>query len=259
MMMKRIIWLALLLPSPVFAWNLMDLWQTPDQQGIRLLQAGKALEASQVFKNKDWQAVATYRSNNFERAFKQFSAKNTSDSQYNAGNAAAHSGHYQEAIGAYDKAIALNPNNTDAISNREIVKKIMEKKQQQQQQQQQQNKSENNKKDKTDNNASPQNSEKHSSSASKNEKQNGQNNSQNNDNQQSQSTSSNMQHGGSDQQNEAAAASKLSSSNQDDSKNQLLRRLSDDPGGLLRQKFLRDYFRRHANEGNPDLGDENAL
>ena len=113
---------------PLYLLEVDRFMETADQQGRDLLQAGKAKEAADVFNNKDWQAIANFKSGNYSVAFQQFNKKKTSDSQYNAGNSAAYLAHYQEAIDAYDKAIDLNPNNTDAIFNRDMIKKIMNEK-----------------------------------------------------------------------------------------------------------------------------------
>lgn len=255
----------LLMISPsllAFTWD--DLWHTPDQQGAQLLQAGKAEEASKRFKNKEWQAVAQYRAGDYSQAYKQFSSKNSSDNQYNAGNSAAYSGQYQEAIHAYDKAIALNPNNTDAINNRDIVRKLMEK----QNQQQKNSSSKNNHDDKNDSTSNDaQNKQKNNGNSADN-KNTAQNNSpqENNDkeqtaenNQQSKNKSNQGQQPGdssttnnandgqqpdSTQQSDKPSTQHIQQAQNED-KNQLLRRIHDDPGGLLRQKFLRDYLRRH--------------
>ncbi len=128
------IWSLLLLqPATSFAWSWTDLWYTPDQQATRLLHDGQAKPAAQKFKNRDWQAVAHYRAGNYAQSYQQFKSQKTSDGQYNAGNAAAHQRLYKEAIAAYDKALALNPNNTDAVTNREIVKKLLQQQEQQSQ------------------------------------------------------------------------------------------------------------------------------
>lgn len=216
----------LLLPAASFAWGWMDFWQTADQQGAKLLQADNPQAAAQKFANKDWQAVAQYRASNYLQAQRQFSGTKTSDGQYNAANAAAFLGHYQEAIAAYDKAIALNPNNTDAIFNRDLIKKLMNKKQQSQNQ------------------------------ASANKTKDKQNMAQNNSpSKQSDQKQSNSQMPAQQQQNESAANAGRPQT-QDEDKKQLLRRLADDPGGLLRQKFLRDYYRRHAMDENTVQGDD---
>jgi Ca-activated chloride channel homolog len=247
-----------------FQWS--DLWQTPDQQGAALLQAGDAKAAAQTFKDKAWQAVSWYRAGDYVQAFKQFSGVKTSDDQYNAGNAAAFAGKYPDAIKAYDQAIALNANNADAIANRNIIKKLLDKKNQEQKQQQNnannkdkdKNKEANNNKDKNNSQSEGDSSQNDSSSGDKDkqDKQKSQQNdqqSQNDKNQQQPQAGDNQTQGGpkkDDQKQDAQAAAESHSTPQDESKKQLLRRLADDPGGLMRQKFLRDYMRRHAGEAS---------
>jgi Ca-activated chloride channel homolog len=267
---KLVFGICLFLPSSaLLAWQWPDLWHTADQQGAALLQKGKTQEAAHVFKDKDWQAVAQYKAGDYAQAFKQFSSVKTSDDQYNAGNAAAFSGKYPEAIAAYDKAVALNSNNTDAIANREIVKKLQAKKEQQE------NKSsEKDSKDKKQQASSQQNKDqKNSSAKNKDDKQSAQNDAQKNKQDQAnkdqptqkkEDDKSQAQNNKAEQKpdgqkfddkppNETVAASSMQ--NQDEDKKQLLRRLADDPGGLLRQKFMRDYYRRHPNGEYLDPGE----
>lgn len=281
LMQLILIQLLLLSTSSVFAWQWTDLWQTADQQGTRLLQAGNAKQAAQVFKNKDWQAVAKYRAGDYEQALQRFKSQNTSDGQYNAGNAAAYLGRYQEAIAAYDKAIALNPHNKDAITNREIIKKLFDKQNnsscsKNSSDSSAKNEKENAKDSSTKNdgenakNSSTKNDKKDGKdSSAKNEKDNSNNETKNSQNstskdnsnpQQSSNNATTSQANGSDPQKtpksldskqdklSASAAQRQEEAKEEDQK-QLLRRLSDDPGGLLRQKFLRDYFRRHSDAG----------
>lgn len=213
---KYLALLSLLLPTTALASHWMDLWRTPDQQGTQLLQKGQSDAAAKVFKDKNWQAVSHYRSGDYEHAFNKFSANKSSDGQYNAGNAAAFMGKYQEAIAAYDKAIALNANNADAVTNREIIKKLL--------QQQQNNHA-----------SSPQPSPPTKNVGGEGEKQ-----------------ASNQK--GEEQTSSSQSSSTSKQQPQDENNNQLLRRLSDDPGGLLQHKFLRDYARRHHVEDNSDQG-----
>lgn len=263
-----------LLPSSLFAWQWVDLWQTADQQGTKLLQAGKANEAAHIFANKDWQAVALYRSGQYAQAFQHFNKMKTSDAQYNAGNAAAYLGHYQKAMSAYDKAITLNPKNTDAIANREIIKKLMQNKMQTQ------NNSSANSKNNEKENKNPENNRSPTSQQAKDQlgssvmnhadKQDAQNNvpknSQEKSNQQTQTnnsaqTQSTNMHQELDQsrfqakqQKEKMLNSKHLQAKEEDKK-QLLRRLTDDTGSLLQQKFLRDYFHRHTVDEHSDQGE----
>jgi Ca-activated chloride channel family protein len=250
---KYLLWLFLLSPACASAWQWIDLWQTRDQQGSQLLQAGKAQEAAKVFHDKNWQSVAHYRSGNYAQAFKQFNNEKTSDGQYNAGNAAAFMENYQEAIVAYDKAVTLNPNNQDAITNREIVKKLLAQKppqQQQQQQQQQQNNSNSNNNKQDESKSSAENNAQQQKSEQKNptDKQD----QQANNTKQNQSANPLQNSAADPKENNAHAATSNKQQRQDENNQQLLRRLSDDAGGLLQQKFLRDYARRHGADDNLD-------
>jgi Ca-activated chloride channel family protein len=292
----------LLLPSAAFAWHWHDLWRTPDQQGAQLLKKGKAHEASQVFKNKDWQAVSLYRAGDYSQAFQKFNARKTSDDQYNAGNAAAYQEHYDDALKAYEKAIAKNPDNKDAIANREIIKKLKEQKPPPQDKSSADNKKEKNKeesgkgstsadnkdnakdksgksstsadnkdnsKDNAGNDSASANNKSDNNDGAKqnNEEQNAKNNSQppkspdqspgQTEQAASSTTKPDSQPATGDAQKESATAGSGLQTADEDNK-QMLRRLADDPGGLLRQKFLRDYMRRHQGETNQEQGDSDG-
>lgn len=214
------------LSSSAYAWQWLDLWQIPDQQGMKLLQEGKPQQAARTFKDIGWQAVAYYRSGLFDRAFKQFSTNKTSDGLYNAGNAAAFMERYQEAITAYDQAIALNANNSDAIFNREIIKKLLQQKKQENQAQKNNSSSNNEKKEK--------NNQVQQDNSKKNLKQNH----QSNNNAQKNADNKPDTH----LQPSAARAKQK----QDENNQQLLRSIPDESGSLLQAKFLRDYMRRHG-------------
>ncbi len=137
-------WLAVLalvfvLPhsEPVQAalWN--DLWQTPDQQAQTALQAGQAEAASTLFADPDWKAAAAYRAGDYKQAASLYAASKTLEGQYNYGNALARLGKTAEAIAAYEKVLAQNPQHEDAQFNLELLKKQQEQEQQKQQQSQQ--------------------------------------------------------------------------------------------------------------------------
>ena len=83
---------------------------------------------------KQTQAVADYRSGNYDKAIQGFKHH-----PYNLGNALAHAGKIQEAIQSYAQALKENPEDEDARFNKEYLEKQLPPQQQQQQQQQNQN------------------------------------------------------------------------------------------------------------------------
>ncbi len=132
--------LAALLPAPRFAealdWN--DLWRTPDQQAQQALQAGDARAAAERFENPAWKAAAEYQAGEFGQAAQRLEALDTPAAHYNRGNALARDGRLEEALKAYDRALAQAPGDEDAQENRRLVEKALEEQKQQQQDQKKQ-------------------------------------------------------------------------------------------------------------------------
>ena len=104
-----------------------SLWRTPDQRAQQLLHQGKPAEAARLFRDPRRKAYAELQAGNFAQAARDFATFDDSDSQYNRGNALARAGRLQEAIQAYDTALARDPNNRDARHNRELVAKALQK------------------------------------------------------------------------------------------------------------------------------------
>jgi len=104
-----------------------SLWRTPDQRAEQLLRQGKPAEASRLFRDPRRKAYAELQAGNFPQAAQDFAAFGDSDSQYNRGNALARAGRLQEAIQAYDTALARDPANRDARHNRDLVAKALRK------------------------------------------------------------------------------------------------------------------------------------
>lgn len=100
--------------------------------------------------------ISSYKSGEYDKALSYFTkAAHTNNAPktlreqayFNVGNTQVQLKHLQEAIDAYDQALALNPSNKKAAHNKEIVKKMLE-----QEKQQQQNNDKENKKDQDENN-----------------------------------------------------------------------------------------------------------
>lgn len=132
----------LLQPHPALAddqsspslWD--NLWQTPNQQGAKLLESNPA-EAASRFEHPDWQGVAAYQAGDFQQSADAFANNQTATGRYNYGNALAQNGQYQEALAAYDEALQQNPDFEDAKTNRQLVEQALKQQEQQNKQQQQ--------------------------------------------------------------------------------------------------------------------------
>jgi Ca-activated chloride channel family protein len=114
---------------PAHAGTWQDLWSTPDQQGQAAFASGDFETASRQFETSSWRGSAAYRAGNYAAASQEFSAN-----AYNRGNALARSGQLEEALGAYDQALAANPQDADAKYNRDLVQKLLDEQKQQEEQ-----------------------------------------------------------------------------------------------------------------------------
>ncbi len=128
------------MPQPARAADLGHWFHNPDQRGRALLEQGEAEKAAGEFTRPDWKASALYRAGKYQQALKLWREQHTPDAAYNAGNALARLGQLPQAIAAYEQAIRQDPENSDAVKNRDLLKKLLEKQKNQQQQNQQQNK-----------------------------------------------------------------------------------------------------------------------
>ncbi|WP_334174002.1 VWA domain-containing protein [Pseudoxanthobacter sp.] len=134
-------------PPPATFWQ--NLWQRPDQQGAEAFGKGDYDTAAARFQNPAWAASAAYKAGAYDEALGGFAAGR--DADYNAGNALARTGKLEDAIAAYDKALAKNPANEDAKFNRDLVQKLLDQqKQQDQQDKQDQNDNKDQKNNKSD-------------------------------------------------------------------------------------------------------------
>lgn len=75
------------------------------------------------------QGVQAYRKGDFAAAEQAFAGQDNAEAQYNLGNALAKQGRYDEAIGAYDRALQRQPDMQDAIANRRAVEQARQRQQ----------------------------------------------------------------------------------------------------------------------------------
>lgn len=117
--------LLVLLPTPraeALEWR--DLWLTRDQQAARALADGDAARAASLFRSQAWRGAAQYRAGDHDGAAASWSGLDDANAHYNRGNALARAGRLDEALAAYDAALALDPQHTDAVANRRLVEEL---------------------------------------------------------------------------------------------------------------------------------------
>lgn len=124
--------LLMLPPQTSHAFTFDDLWLRPDQQGQRLLDAGRPDEAAQRFQDLQWQGKALFESGDYAGAAERFAQGDSAADHYNRGNALAKSGELEAALDAYDQALERQPELEAAQYNRALVEEALRQRQEQQ-------------------------------------------------------------------------------------------------------------------------------
>jgi Ca-activated chloride channel family protein len=267
-------------PQPAYALDakqpwLVDtenLWLSPDQKAMKAFNAGNAEQAAELFKDNDWKAAAHYRAGNYEKSNELLATPESSTGYYNKGNVLAKLGNYEDAIKAYDDALNMDPDNEDARFNRELVKKAMEQQQQQQNsqqqdssqdQQQQQDSQQQQSQDQSQQQQDDQSSDQQQQDDQSAEEQqnaeekqdrltdvNEQKDDESKDEQEQEQSDAQQAEEQQDteeqqlqaqQQDEAVEKEDAETVESEQAIEQWLRRIPDDPGGLMRRKFIYQY------------------
>ena len=120
--------LLFMLPQPSYAFSFTDLGLRPDQQGLRLLEQKKPLQALEHFEDPLWQGLALYQAGDYTGAAQRFAEVNSASAHYNRGNALAMSGELEAAIDAYEQALELQPDMQVAAQNKALIEQMLEQK-----------------------------------------------------------------------------------------------------------------------------------
>ena len=101
-----------------------DLWLRPDQQGQAAFDAEQHVRAGELFRDPAWRAAAQYRAGQFETSAQTLATARSADGHYNRGNALARTGAFAEAIQAYEQALEIDPDHEDARFNRDLLMEL---------------------------------------------------------------------------------------------------------------------------------------
>ena len=211
-----------------------DLWTTRDQQAQAALQQERAADAAVLAKNPGIAGEAFYRSGDFVNAGQSWSQldQDQADSHYNRGNSMAQLGEFDEAIAAYDAALALDPEMEDASFNRDLVEQMKQQQEQEQQEQQDSEGESDKQQDGDKSEQSEQGEEESSDDQQEGEQGDEESDEQTEGEETGEPSESEMEQNWSEEDAQAME--------------QWLRRIPDDPGGLLRRKFRNQHERRGA-------------
>jgi Ca-activated chloride channel family protein len=250
------VWLLVVLaPQPraeAFEWR--DLWQRPDQRGFKAFESEQPERAAELFQSPEWRGAAQFRAGQFEQSAASLATVDSAEGHYNRGNALAYAGQLPAAIAEYERALALDENHEDARYNRDLLKQYLEDNPEQQQQQSQ-------------GEGEPgQQGDSQQSQSQSGEQQDGQGGDEQPSEQGQEGESGQSQaNEGADEQSEDGESPNEQDANAGDAADeaapaaagpeeveqwaseqaaeQWLRRVPQDPGGLLRRKFLYQYQR----------------
>ena len=277
---RGLIWclpfICLVLPPEAKAFDWQALWKNADQRALDRFRAGDVEGAAALFDDSDWKAAAQFRLGEFDAAANGWSSSENDTARYNHATALAEQGQYQEAIAAYNELLKRSPDHADARFNRDAIEEWLE------QQTHQAGEQQSGEQDPGEQNAGQQSNQSDDSRQPTEEGQGdsgpgggeqadnpsrnggeeppaqaGNDGSRQDSEQEAQSPESTQQ-AANGQQSEADTSADTDLASLEDQMSeqaaqQWLRKIPDDPGGLLRRKFIYQY----RNRGGVDIEEQN--
>ncbi len=239
-------------PQTSYALSWDDLWLNADQQAYKQIEDAPA-DAFNQAKNKQIKAAAAYKKEDFKTASQLY--PETGDKladYYNRGNALAQTGQFEAALKSYEQALTYDPNDEDTLYNKKIVEEAMNQQQQQQDQENQENQdSEQSDQEQQDQQSqenqesSEQEQQEQEQQAQEDQQAQADQEQQEEENSEQQQTEQQQQEEQEQQEIELTPEEKALDAEEKQAMEQWLRRIKDDPGGLMRRKFLYQYHKRN--------------
>jgi Ca-activated chloride channel family protein len=264
---RGLIWLfplcILVLPPDAQALDWSAWWQNSDQRANRLFEQGDHAAAAELFDDPDWKASSNYRAGDYATALETWEQLESEAAAYNHANALAKLGRLDAALAAYDRLLQQNPAHEDARYNKQAIEDFLNNQQSQQQQdgqqgEQQQQQQGDQQQQSGQGEAQPQESEQSAGSRQDQpnageQEQQAQQQDGKGDSQQQQSRAREQANEGEQQAAESETMAELDQQMSEQAAEQWLRKIPDDPGGLLRRKFIYQYRKRGGvdAEGKP--------
>ncbi|HIB53857.1 MAG TPA: tetratricopeptide repeat protein, partial [Nitrospirales bacterium] len=237
----------LVFPERAYPFDWDALWSNSNQRASQALEDGNPEHAAELFTDPQWKATAQYRAEQFDQAVTSLENIETPEALYNKGNALARGGRFPDAIEAYETALGLDDTHEDARHNRDLIEEFLEQQQRQQDGQGDESDDEQqSSQESEDQQGDQQQQDSASADASagneRPDQQDGQEETQG-DQDEVQQAQSNPDQRSTDSRDQTVADAREDLESQQ-AYEQWLRRIPDDPGGLLRRKFLHQYQQR---------------
>ncbi|RXF02955.1 VWA domain-containing protein, partial [Pseudoalteromonas sp. PS5] len=135
-MLSALLVFTLLPQQKAVASEWLQWFKNNDQNALQAYQ-NEAFERAASANDPVLKGAALYKAGDYEGAASVLNQTDSAQGQYNLGNALAQLGKLDESIAAYDKALAMNPDFTQAKDNKAVVEALKNQQDQQGQQNQQ--------------------------------------------------------------------------------------------------------------------------
>ena len=257
---RGLIWLfplyILVVPPDAQALDWQSWWQNDDQRASRLFTQGEHAAAAELFDNPDWKASSNYRAGDYDSALDTWQRIDGETAAYNRANALAKLGRFDDALAAYDELLRQNPGHEDARYNKQAIEEWLQQQQPEQQQGEQQGKQQQQQsgdQQQSGQGESQPGETEQSAQAGEAQSESGEQEQSRQQAQQqpapdaAQQQQSQAPEQAGDEDAQAAENEMLADLDQQMSEQaaeQWLRKIPDDPGGLLRRKFIYQYRKR---------------
>jgi Ca-activated chloride channel family protein len=268
---RGLIWLfplyILLLPPDAQALDWQAWWQNNDQRANQLFEQGDHAAAAELFDDPDWKASSNYRAGDYAAALDTWEQLESEAAAYNHANALAKLGRLDDALAAYDRLLQQNSAHEDARYNKQAIEEFLKNQQSQQQEGQegqqgeQQQQQQGDQQQQQSGQGETQSEESEQAAGSRQDqpesgaqdRQQAQQQDGQDDTEQQQSAKQEQANEAEQQAAESETMAELDQQMSEQAAEQWLRKIPDDPGGLLRRKFIYQYRKRGGvdAEGKP--------